>query len=130
MCAYLDACFSNQDWDAIAHRYIEIAARDAEEQQFYLSIGTSRGLSGLAFATWYLSQGGKRYCKLLAAIEEILLPLTFAHANRLTEQKKDISFSQFDLISGLSGVGAYLLCRIEDPKVTGCLQAVLRVLSN
>src|SRR2546421_8633039 len=105
MCGYLDACFPNQDWDVIGHHYIEIAVRDAEGQ-FYLPTGMFAGLSGLAFAAWYLSQGGKRYRKLLAAIEGMLLPLTVAHANRLAEQKKEVSFSQFDLISGLSGMGA------------------------
>src|SRR5690242_6229984 len=38
MCGYLDACFPNQDWDVIGHRYIELAAR-AAEQQPYLPVG-------------------------------------------------------------------------------------------
>src|SRR6266702_1637519 len=129
MCGYLDTCFPNQDWDVIAHRCIELAARDAEHQ-FYLPKGIFVGLSGLAFAAWYLSLGGKRYRKLLAAIEEILLPQIIVHANRLAEQKKDVSFGQFDLISGLSGVGAYLLCRREDPKGVATLRAVLSSLTE
>jgi lantibiotic biosynthesis protein len=124
MCGYLDACFPNQNWDASAHRCLEKAIRDAEVQ-CYLPTGMFAGLSGLAFAAWYLSRGGERYRKLLAAIEGMLLPLTVAHANGLVEQKKEVSFSQFDLISGLSGVGEYLLCRREDPGAVATLRAVL-----
>jgi lantibiotic biosynthesis protein len=125
MCGYLDACFPDEDWDIIGHRYLELAARDAE-QLFYLHAGLFAGLSGLAFATWYLSQDGKRYRKLLAAVEEALLPQAIELANRLAAQKKDVSVGQFDLISGLSGVGAYLLCRKEDPQVAATLRAVLQ----
>jgi hypothetical protein len=124
MCGYLDACFPGEDWDVIGYHYIETAARAAERTN-YLPADLFSGLSGLAFATWYLSQDGKRYRKLLAAVEEVLLPQTIELANRLATQKKDVSVGQFDLISGLSGVGAYLLCRKEDPQVAATLRAVL-----
>jgi lantibiotic biosynthesis protein len=127
MCGYLDACFPHQDWDVMSYLYIEIAARAIEEQS-YPPTGLFSGLSGLAFATWYLSQCGKRYRKLLAAVEEVLLPQTVALANRLAAQKKDVSVGQFDLISGLSGVGTYLLCRKENPGSATALRSVLKAL--
>ena len=124
MCRYLDACFPDDDWDVIGHGYLELAVRDME-QRSSLPAGMFGGLSGLAFATWSLSQGGKRYRKLLAAVEEALLPQAIGLANRLAIQKKDVSVGQFDLISGLSGVGAYLLCRKDEPQVAAALRAVL-----
>jgi len=126
MSGYLNACFPDDDWDAIGHGYLELAVRDMERRS-YLPAGIFGGLSGLAFAAWSLSQGGKRYRKLLAAVEEVLLPQAIGLANRLAIQKKDVSVGQFDLISGLSGVGAYLLCRKDEPHVAA-LSAVLKSL--
>ncbi len=127
MCGYLDACFPDEDWDGIGHGYLELAARDME-QRSYLPAGMFGGLSGLAFAAWSLSKGGKRYRKLLAAVEEVLLPQAIGLAHRLVIQKKDVSFGQFDVITGLSGVGAYLLCRKDEPQVAAPLRAVLKSL--
>jgi len=125
LCGYLDACFPDDDWDVVGHRYIEIAVRTAEQQP-YLPTGMFSGLSGLAFVTWYLSQGGKRYHKLLLALEEVLLPQVTQLAYRLAAQQRDVSVGQFDLISGLSGVGAYLLCCKENPRVEATLRSVLK----
>ena len=124
MSGHLYACFPDDDWDAIGHGYLELAVRDMERRS-YLPTGIFGGLSGLAFAAWSLSQGGKRYRKLLAAVEEVLLPQAIGLANRLAIQKKDVSVGQFDLISGLSGVGAYLLCRKDEPQVATALRGVL-----
>jgi lantibiotic modifying enzyme len=127
MCSYLNACFPADEWDVIGHGYLELAVRDIESRS-YLPAGIFGGLSGLAFAAWSLSQGGKRYRKLLATLDEALLPQAISLAQRLTLQKKDVSVGQFDLISGLSGVGAYLLCRKDEPHVATALKAVLRSL--
>ncbi len=128
---YLAVCFPDEDWDVIAHQYIEIAARDAEEQSYHSALpsGLFSGLSGLAFAVCYLSQGGKRYNKLLAAIDEFLLPQAIALANTL-EVAENISVNLFDLISGLSGVGTYLLSRRESPQALTALRAVLGSLTR
>ena len=127
MCSYLNACFPNEDWDVVGHSLLEIAVRNAERHPF-LPAGMCLGLGGLAFASWCLSKGGKRYRKLQATLEELLLPQTAVLANTLAEQKEDVSISQFDLISGLSSIGAYLLCRKEVPEVAETLKVVLRSL--
>jgi lantibiotic biosynthesis protein len=127
MCNYLNACFPADEWDVIGHGYLELAVRDMESRS-YLPTGIFGGLSGLAFAAWSLSQGGKRYRKLLTTLDEALLPQAIDLAQRLTIQKKDVSVGQFDLISGLSGVGAYLLCRKDESQIAAALRAVLRSL--
>jgi hypothetical protein len=86
MCGYLNTCFPGEDWDVVGHSLLETAVRDAEHHP-YLPAGMCVGLAGLAFASWCLSQGGKRYRKLQAALEEPLLPQTVALANQLAEQK-------------------------------------------
>jgi hypothetical protein len=125
MCGYLDACFPDEGWDATAHQYLTLAARGAQ-QSGYLATGMFGGLSGFAFAAWSLSRQGTRYKKLLAAIEPTLLSQTVELADTLSRQKQSVSVGQFDLISGLSGVGAYLLCRREHQKPAAALRAVLR----
>jgi hypothetical protein len=60
VCGYLDACFPDERWDIIGHQYLEIATRGVEKQT-QVSIGLFSGLSGLAFAVWYLSCQGTRY---------------------------------------------------------------------
>jgi hypothetical protein len=127
MCSCLAACFPDDGWDVAGHEYLTCAAKGAEGQP-YLSTGLFGGLSGLAFAAWSLSRGGTRYRKLLAATEEFLLPQVVALADNLQRQKHGVSVAQFDVISGLAGVGAYLLCRRGEPGPAAALRAVLRSL--
>ncbi len=129
LCGYLDACFPGKGWDVTGYRYLEIAAR-AAEQHSNLPAGLFSGLSGLTFAVEYLSQGGKRYRKLLAACEETLFPRIIALASCLCTQTHDIAVSQFDLISGLSGMGAYLLRRKGVAGARPALEAILHSLVN
>jgi hypothetical protein len=124
MCSYLDTCFPGEAWDATAHCYLTLAARGAE-QSGYLTPSIFVGLSGLAFAAWCLSRNGARYRRLLRAAEEVFLPQTVTLAGALSQHKRGVSVSQFDLISGLSGVGAYLLCRPESEEAMATLRAVL-----
>ena len=124
MCSYLDACFPGEAWDTTAHGYLTPAARGAE-QSGYLTPSIFAGLSGLAFAAWCLSRHGARYQRLLRAVEEVFLPQTVALAGALSQHQQGVSVSQFDLISGLSGVGAYLLCRLESEEATATLRAIL-----
>jgi lantibiotic modifying enzyme len=126
MCSYLDACFPDESWDATGHHYLTLAARGAERSS-YLPAGLFAGLSGLAFAAWSLSQQGTRYQKLLRTIEEAFLPEVVPLADALTRHNKQgVSVGQFDVISGLSGVGAYLLCRRENEEAAAALRAILR----
>jgi lantibiotic biosynthesis protein len=127
MCGYLDQCFPDEDWDVVGHQYLSRAGRGAEALP-YRPAGLWAGLSGLAFATWYLSRDGVRYRRLLAAVEEILVPDVIRLAGQVAQQKQGIPVSQFDVISGLSGIGAYLLCRQADAPAAAALAAVVRAL--
>ena len=124
MCAYLDACFPAEGWDGAGHRFLARAARDAERQA-HLPVGLFGGLSGLAFAAWLLGRHGARYRRLLASLEETLHPRVGGLAATLSRQQRDVGVSQFDLITGLTGVGAYLLCRREVRGAAASLEAVL-----
>lgn len=126
----LDACFPGDGWDGAGHRQLELAAqtlgtRDVTDQKLSLF----SGLSGMAFATWLSSRNGARYRRLLATIEHHLLPAVTASAERvLAERPHGCKASLYDVISGFSGAGAYLLCRVSDPAAHSALRSVLACL--
>ena len=127
MAGYADRCFPGTDWDVVGHQFLSLAARGAEASS-YRPAGLWAGLSGLAFAAWYLSRDGARYGKLLGSVEDVLLPQVADLAEALQRERGGVRVSQFDLISGLSGVGAYLLCRQEEGRAAQLLETVMRAL--
>ena len=127
MAGYLDACFPDEAWDEAGHAFLARAARGAEAYP-YVPPGLWAGLSGSAFAAWYLSRGGTRYRRLLAAFDEAILPQVGPAAAGLAAQRGGVSVWQYDLISGLTGMGAYLLARRDDPASATALRAVVESL--
>jgi lantibiotic biosynthesis protein len=132
ICAYLDTCFPDQEWDRIGHRYLTAAAQSAEQTPFQSS-GMFSGLAGVAFSALALSRSGSRYRRLLTALNDALLPQIELQAHKLKRQAMDgLSFGDFDVISGLSGIGAYLLAyhssRRDDAVAVLVIEAVLDAL--
>jgi hypothetical protein len=127
-CAYLDACWGDEGWDRVGHNYLTTAAVAAEGLP-QLSPAMFGGLAGLAFAGRSLSRGATRYRNLLATLDDALLPQVTAQANGLAWPTMDgLPFGEFDLISGLAGIGAYLLLRCEQPRAVAALESALRAL--
>jgi lantibiotic biosynthesis protein len=128
ICAYLDACFPDQEWDRIGHRYLTAAAQGAEQAPFQSS-GLFSGLAGVAFSALSLSRGGSRYRRLLTAVNDALLPQIATQAHNLKRQAMDgLSFGVFDVISGLAGIGAYLLAYHSSRRDDAVAVAVIEVL--
>jgi lantibiotic biosynthesis protein len=127
-CAYLDSLFSDEGWDGIGHGYLSLAARDAEHRA-YLPSGLWGGLAGLGFAAWSLCGGATRYQRMLTSVDEALLPEVTEQAQRLAGLTGGMSVGEFDVISGLAGVGAYLLCRPEGDAACAALEVTLRALA-
>lgn len=126
LCAQLDKCFPQEGWDEIGREHLTRAARDAEKQQVP-SLGLFSGLAGLAFAAWELSREETRYARLLRTLDETLL----SRATRAAEYLRAapaVSVSQFDVISGLSGIAAYLLKRACGPRHAECRRDILTAL--
>jgi hypothetical protein len=127
-CAYLDACFPNEAWDRAGHHYLTVAAEGAESSP-QLPAGMFSGLAGLAFAGWSLSRHGTRYERLLTTLDNVLLPLVIAQADIVARHTAEgLAFGEFDAISGLAGMGAYLLHRRREPGVVAALETALRSL--
>ena len=127
--AYLDSCFRGEGWDVIGREQLELAVRGAEAVQG-IPVGVFSGLSGLAFSAWQLSREGTRYRRLLSTLDLEIIAKTHALANSIRGQRNGIGVSGFDAISGLSGVGAYLLCRIEQPGITDALRGLIDALMS
>ena len=127
-CAYLDAWWPDEGWDQAGHSYLSTAAVAAENSP-QLSPAMFGGLTGLALAAWSLSRGATRYRNLMATLENALLPNVTTQAEGWDPPIMDgMSFGQFDVISGLAGIGAYLLLRREQPGAGAALESVLRAL--
>jgi hypothetical protein len=126
-CAYLDACFPDEGWDRIGHAYLVVAAEEAERRA-QLPVGLWGGMAGLGLAAWSLCRNATRYQRLLASVDEALLPQVTQEADWLAGQKGGMSPGEFDVIAGFAGVGAYLLGRWESDAAGAALHIVLRAL--
>ncbi len=126
--AYMDSCFPGDDWDVVGRTHLEEAVRSADLES---SVGTGlfSGLSGLAFAGWQLSRAAVRYRRMLTSLDEVIAAEAIALASRV-RASNGLSVGDFDVISGLSGIGAYLLCRRREPAIGIALADVVDALTT
>lgn len=108
LCAYLQRCFPGEGWDYVAFDHLTRAVR-AVEQHKMLSYSLFGGCSGVAFAGTLLAQDGTRYRRLLGTLDSAINPVVVDLAANLSRPTGGMPVGQFDLISGLSGMTAYLL---------------------
>ncbi|RSM76047.1 hypothetical protein DMH04_36690 [Kibdelosporangium aridum] len=80
------------------------------------------GIGTLGLAAWRLSRGGTRYQQVLAEVDRWVVDRAAADGRALLERPRGRAFHVFDVVSGLTGIGAYLLCR---PSAASALEAVL-----
>ena len=125
--AYLDACFPGQDWDLTGKHHLTLAARGAEHGPTPPP-GLFSGLSGLAFSAVQLSREGARYGRLLATLDETISQAAATLSASVRAQPGGVTVGEFDAISGLSGIGAYLLCRTRQPAAADALRQVAEAL--
>jgi lantibiotic biosynthesis protein len=119
----LDQHDPGQGWDRTAHQHLVLAAR-AVEAVPRPPAGLFGGLAGLGLVATTLSDDGARYRRLLAAVDQALvarLPALVGAPGRVGGR----AVREYDLISGLTGIGAYLLLRRGEPGVAGALRSVL-----
>lgn len=127
LCAALDACFPEEGWDREGHAHLSLAATSLTTQPLR-TLGLFDGLCGVAFAAWMLSRNGARYQHLLTSLDEQIVARTLTSTTQVLAQQHGFASGQYDVISGLAGIGAYLLCRRAHPPVAQALITVLRIL--
>lgn len=126
LCAYLDRCFPTEGWDVVGHGFLASAA--AHSEQAALGPGLFSGLAGLGFVAAELGRDGARYVRLSSTLDAALLPATAELARAMQGHDRGLPVGQFDAISGLSGIGAYLLTRRLRPDVDAALVGLLEAL--
>jgi hypothetical protein len=126
VCAYLDRCFADEGWDVTGHDFLASAAAQAERRP----VGPSLygGIAGLGFVASLLARDGVRYTRLSSTLDAALAPQAFALAAGLERREHGVAVGQFDAISGLSGIGAYMLTRRGLPHIDAALHALLEAL--
>ncbi|HEY6407677.1 MAG TPA: lanthionine synthetase LanC family protein, partial [Ktedonobacteraceae bacterium] len=120
----LDACFPFEGWDIVGREHLNFAVRGAEAVS-RLPLGIFSGLSGLAFGALQLSRNETRYQRLLDTIDQTIVPQTIAMSDSFRGRHNGLGFGDFDVISGLAGVGVYLLCRRDKPAVATALRTAV-----
>jgi lantibiotic biosynthesis protein len=126
--AAVDACQPAQGWDRAGHRHLA-AACDAMAAAPSLDSSLFGGLAGVGYAAVQLAAGRQRYTGLLTSLDDVLVPTVRRAAARL-DALDGCSVGAFDLISGLTGAGVYLLARRGDPGADASLRLVLEVLTR
>lgn len=95
-----DDAFPGEDWAIAAQAHLEVAAEAAEARQ-NIPASLFHGLAGLGFARLLIGDE--------APADEDLLRRAEAAADRVAGAEEFVSERDFDVVSGLAGVGAYLL---------------------
>lgn len=126
MCSYFDRCLPGEGWDALGHVFLAQGV-SALESAGSTYAGLFAGLSGFAFALEALSRHGDRYQNALAAVDELLAPQASKLAARLDTAEHGLPVSAFDVVSGASGVVAYLLRRDSLGVLPDLLTALVRL---
>jgi lantibiotic biosynthesis protein len=125
---YLDQCFPDEEWDIVGRSHLALAANGAERFA-PLAPGLFSGLSGLGFAAVQLSRDNTRYSRMLAGVDEALVPAARSYTADVG-RRSGFCVGDFDVISGLSGIAGYLLCRSHNPVAKDALDSVLAALCD
>ncbi|RKN77285.1 hypothetical protein D7231_00625 [Streptomyces klenkii] len=122
---WLDRGLPGRGWGALAQGYLAAAIRGYE--RLGASPGLFGGVAGLAFAAWSVSSGGSALEH--PALHDRVVREALARARQLCDGPPPPARA-VDVVSGLTGAGAYLLCRGDDPAAAAALRAVLTTLTR
>jgi lantibiotic biosynthesis protein len=126
LCGYAARCLDDAAWAAASHEFLSSAASAAQTRQ--LGPGLFDGFSGLGFAGAVLSGGNRRYERLTASVDAAV-----GHYLSFLISRQDGSATTplpFDVVSGLAGVGVYLLQRSADERPSRDLVSVVELLAG
>ena len=125
LAAALDSAEPGSGWDGVGHDQLSCAVRGFEGERA-AQVGLS-GLTGLAAATALLSRDGARYGTLSTRLQAALVERverTSRHV--LRTRPHGVPVALFDVITGLTGAGRYLLDRTGSEPCRRALEQLLR----
>jgi hypothetical protein len=123
--AQLEAGIPGEGWDEMAHRHLRLAL-DGLRAQPRRSGGLFAGLAGIAFAAQSIDED--RHARLLATLDGLLARYTEQAIARMESRERGAAERDFDLVSGLAGIGAYLLTRRDEADTAAVVGALVRLL--
>ncbi|MFE4512735.1 lanthionine synthetase C family protein [Kitasatospora sp. NPDC056783] len=126
---HLDRCLPGEGWDLAAHRHLAHAV-DSTARHPVTGPGLFAGLAGTAFTTAYLANGRGRYRGLLDDIDDSLYdqvarPDDHGPRGPRAVGGPGLAVAAFDLVSGWTGVAAYLHSRPAGPNRDRALNTLL-----
>ena len=116
-CAHFDRCWPDEDWRSSAAIYLRHALQAARSNQ--TGAGMFAGLAGVAFAALMQAKPADN-----ADLDRHLAQKALELVGQL-HGRHGVAVSEFDLISGLTGTGAYFLAADSPPPADVALRAVL-----
>lgn len=122
LCAQLDRIEPDRGWDRRGHAALSAAAEIAGRGQ--TTLGLYDGLAGLGFSAALLAGARDRYGGLLESVDKLIAEAAGERSAELAVAR-GLSVAEWDLISGLTGVGVHLLGRRELPERRDALERVL-----
>jgi hypothetical protein len=125
LAASLDAVDPEYGWDGIGFDHLRHAVRGIEAERA-VRVGLA-GLAGLATAASLLSRDGARYDTLLTTLESAIVErVEHTSEGVLRSRPHGVPVALFDVITGLTGAGRYLLDRAQSEPCRRALQTLLR----
>ena len=125
VCAQVDRVLPDVGWDRAGHMHLSAAAQASERDG--APLGLFDGVAGLGYAAHRLAAGRTRYGGLLTSIDGAIASGVTASRARLA-RASGLPVRAWDLISGITGIGVYLLARREEPAPRAALEDALGAL--
>ena len=123
LCAQLDRAEPGAGWDRRGHAALSSAADAAGRDG--TPLGLFEGLAGLGFSACRLAAGRNRYGALLRSVDDVLTSVLGARCAEL-RRAHGLPVHEWDLVSGVTGIGAHLLGRRDEPEARVALEALGR----
>lgn len=122
LCAQLDRVEPGAGWDRRGHVALSVAGEAAGREG--TPLGLFEGLAGLGFSAQRLAAGRERYGGLLETVDNVLTGVVGPRCDELL-RTRGMPVRDWDLISGLTGIGVHLLAR---PAARPALEQILATL--
>lgn len=114
--------------DEIAYQYMIRIKKELEVNIYKLSPSLFFGCCDLGFGVYALYKTSGHYKKFLKSLNKIIIAEVENYLSICTKGLSNVQMLHYDVISGLSGIMAYLLLFKYDNEVKQCIEKILRYL--
>jgi lantibiotic modifying enzyme len=125
--AALDACFPSAYWKDAGRVHLGHAV-DALRRDHDVATGLTSGLAGLGFAAEFADRDV--HARLLATLDGLIRRRTEPVLNRIAARRSGVAEYDVDVVSGLSGIGAYFLTREDEEALRPILETLVPLLAR